>query len=56
MKFLIWLGRETEKVLHKFWSVSSPQTLGDFQIKVYFVLHVDHVVYLTFLKDAVCQC
>ena len=54
--FSIWLGIETEKVLHKLWSVSSTQTLGNFQVKVYFVLHDDHVVYLSFLKDAVCQC
>ena len=56
MIFSIWLGLESERFLHKFWSVSSPQTLGDFQIKVFFVLHDEHVVYLSFLKDAVCQC
>ena len=56
MTFSIWLGIKSEKVLHKFWSVSSPQTLGNFQIEVFFVLHDYHVVYLSFLKDAICQC
>ena len=56
MTFSIWQGIESEKVLHKFWSVSSPQTMGNFQIEVFLVLHADDVVYLSFLKDTVCQC
>ena len=55
MTFSIWQGIESEMVLNKFWSVSSLQTMENFHIKVFLVLHADDV-YLSFLKHAVCQC
>ena len=47
---------ESERVLHKFWSISLLQTLGDFQLKNVGRLHADYVVCLSFFKDAFCQC
>ena len=56
MTCLIRRWMESERVLHKFWSISLHQTLGGFQLKDGFCLHADYIVYLSLLKDAICRC